>query len=239
MNILIDIAAVVIILLCVVWGAKKGFVKSVMGLVSLVIAIVVAVNFYPFAASLIKDNVIEPYFVDKTSSQFSSLMNAGDSIVSPEQIFEEKPEELVNTTNTFGQSVDSLKKFYEENIKDFFASDDLEGISNKLSEFLVSNTVDITSNVLGFVVIFVLALICLFLVQLLLEVIFKLPILKSANKLLGAVLGLIKGFVLVVILINVLYVLANSKTDNSKILNADFVKNTYTYTTVDAVNLIF
>ena len=99
MNYIIDVVAVIILVLSIIWGAKKGFIKSVMGLVSLAIAIALAVNFQSFAAGIIKDNVIEPYFVNKTSEQFSSLMNAGDSVVSPEQIFDEEPEELVEATN--------------------------------------------------------------------------------------------------------------------------------------------
>lgn len=239
MNYIIDVVAVIILVLSIIWGARKGFIKSVMGLVSLAIAIALAVNFQSFAAGIIKDNVIEPYFVNKTSEQFSSLMNAGDSVVSPEQIFDEEPEELVEATNNFGQSIEALENFYEENIKGLIDSEDIKGISEKLSQFLVGNTVDIISNVLGFIAVFILALIALYLVQILLDLIFKLPILKAANKLLGSVLGAVKGIVLVVILINVLFILANTENVDSGIWNANVVSNSYTYGIAYTIGLIF
>lgn len=239
MSIIIDLIALAIILVCIILGYSKGFIKSVMGLISLIVAIAVATYFQAFAANIIKSEIIEPYFVNKTADTFTSLMNGGSEIIEPEQIFEDRPTDLVDTTEGYGFSVDDLKDFYENNIKGIFESDDIKGISEKLSEFLVENSVDTVSNVLGFTAVFIVALIALAIIQLVLNLIFKLPILKTANKLLGAVFGILKGVLFVVILINLTFALCKTDALNDSALDSEAVSSSITYSITESLGLIF
>ena len=46
MRMIIDLLSIMILIVCFSLGYKKGFIKSIMGLASLVVALVIAIKFY-------------------------------------------------------------------------------------------------------------------------------------------------------------------------------------------------
>ncbi len=239
MSILIDFLALAIIAICVFIGYKKGFIKSVMGLVSLIVSIIIAINFYGAAAGFIKERFVEPYFVDQASDKFSAMMKRGSEVVEPEEIFEEKPADLVNTSARFGINIDDIKDFYEKEIKGMFDPDDIESISDEISRHIVDATVTTVSTVLGFIVVFIASMIVLSLLQWLLNFIFKLPVLKTANKLFGIIFGALKGVLLVMVLVNIAFIFSKSDTSDESFLPPEAVEESMAYTVSDIFGLIF
>ncbi len=242
---LIDLISIIILVACFCLGYKKGLIKSVMGLVSLVAAIVLAINFYAYPAAYLKDNLIQPYFVDDTSETFSALMNGGTEIIPPEKIFEDEPDALWETAEKYGLDVDTIRQYYESAVKGVVDSFDINGISEKLSEFVVGSTVDTISNVLGFAAIFFASLIIINLVLRLINLLFKLPVLNFANKLAGGVFGLVKAALIIVVLINITYhlmVAVSDKSDmgtNNSFLSPAAVTLSTTYSVASTSGLIF
>lgn len=245
MGMIIDLLSIVILIACFCLGYKKGFIKSIMGLASLVVAIVLAINFYSYPAQYIKDNFIEPYFVNNTSETFSALMNGGTEVIPPEKVFEDEPDALTKLAERFGLEVTAISDYYESTVKKVTDSFDISAVSDKLSEFVVESTVDTISNVLGFLTVLITAIIAINIVLWLLNLIFKLPVLKFANRLAGGVLGIVKAAIIIAIVVNVaIYIVGaitneNAQDSNKSFFNIADIKTSTSYTVLDSAGLIF
>lgn len=244
MGMLIDLLSLVILIVCFCLGYKKGLIKSVMGLVSFVIAIVLAINFYSYPAEYIKENLVEPYFVNNTSETFSALMNGGTEVIPPEKIFEDEPDALSKLAERFGIEVETIKEYYESTVKKVTESFDINGIADKLSEFVVGSTVDTISNVLGFLLVLVAGVIALNILLWLLNLLFKLPVLKFANKLGGGLLGAVKAFLIIMVVVNAVFYITDALVNESTatvngFINMTDIKSSYSYSVLDSIGFIF
>ncbi len=235
MGFFVDIAVLAILLFFTITGYRKGFIKSVMGLVSLALAVIVAINFYSYAASFINEHIVGPHFSKTTAEEFSSLMNGGTETISPEKIFEDQPDSLKKILDKFGVELETVTDYYENNIKPSIGGFETDKIADKLSEFVVDSTTDTVSNIIGFVLTFLIALIVFNLLLKLLDLLFKLPVLKFTNKLFGAVLGIIKGLIVVLIVVNVVsgLVFAVGDVDNNFWSQASLETSTAYMTTLN------
>ena len=239
MGFFVDIAVLAIIIIFTVIGYRKGFIKSVMGLVSLVLAVIVSINFYSYSADFINENIVGPHFSKITAEEFSSLMNGGTETIAPEKIFEDKPDSLEKLLNKFGIEFESLTDYYTTNIKPSVPAFETDKIADKISEFIVESTTETVSNIIGFLVTFLAALILFNLTLKLLDLLFKLPVLKFTNKLFGAILGIVKGLVVALIVVNVVsgLVFAVGDVDNS-FWNSASLETSTAYTTAMNAGLI-
>ncbi len=239
MGLFIDIAVAAIFILFTVFGYRKGFIKSVMGLVSLALALVVAINFYSYTADFVNERFVGPHFSKITADEFASLMNGGTETIPPEKIFEDKPDTLYRILDKFGVDLDALTHYYENNIKPSVNIFETDKIATKLSEFIVDSTTDTVSNIIGFLLTFLAALIVFNLLLKLLDLMFKLPVLKFTNKFFGAVLGIIKGLAVAIIVVNVVsgLVFAVGDIENS-FWNRASLETSAAYTTALNAGLI-
>ena len=246
MGTIIDILALVILAVAIYLGYKKGFIKSVMGLVSLIVSIILAIIFYSYPAAYLKENVIEPHFVDSTSDTFSALMNGGTEVIPPEKIFEDEPDTLTETAERFGVDVSAIKEYYDTVVKNITDALSTEEIADELSKFVVESTVATISNVLGFAAVFFGSLLILTLLLMLINLIFKLPVLKLANKLTGAVLGALKAVLIITVLVNILVHLASANGNVSNITagtdyfwSIESISASTTYSIINNAGFIF
>lgn len=239
MGLFLDIIVLAILVLSVCLGYRKGFIKSVMGLVSLGLSIILAVNFYSYPAEYISEHVITPYFADQTSEEFESLMNGGTQTISPDQILEDKPDTLTEILDRYGIDINSISQYYENDVKPSVDSFQIEEIADLLSDFIVGSTAETVSNILGFLLVFVAALIVINLLLKLLNLLFKLPVLNFANKLLGAILGLIKGLIVTLILVNVVSGLVTAIGDvDDSFWSRSALESSVSYSTIYNAGLI-
>ena len=213
MGLFLDVFVIIVLVFFAVLGYRKGFIKSVMGLVSLGLSLILAINFYAIPAEYINEHVIEPYYADKTSDDLQSLMNGGTETIPPEKVLTDKPDTLIEILDKFGVDVEAITDFYENSVKLTTDSFNIDEVADKLSDFIVESTARTVSNILGFLLIFIAGLIVLNLILKLLDLLFKLPVLKFTNKFFGMVLGVAKGLIVVVIVINVVAALITTAGD--------------------------
>jgi len=117
MGLIIDVISLFVLIMFICLGYKKGLIKSVMGLVSVILSLIVAICFFHVPSAYIRANVIEPYFSNETSKTFSSLMNGGTEVIPIEKVFEDEPDALSETAEKFGIDVDEIKEYYNTAIK--------------------------------------------------------------------------------------------------------------------------
>ncbi len=188
MHIVLDILLVAIVVVAVVIGARRGFFKSVMGLVGIVLAVVLMASFAAPLASAVDDAVIRPWAVDR------AIEAQGVSAETP-------------TADLDLARVDTALSDYL-NI-DISGVDEIpETVGEYLNAiFLVNGITLAISKALAAVLIFVVSMLGLWILSFLLKPILKLPVLRQCNGLLGAAIGAVNAVIILLILATAIYLI--------------------------------
>lgn len=207
MSLAIDIILAVIIILPVILGIKRGFVKTVMGLVSVLIAICASYILTPYLSPLCRDKIVEPYMRTPVESQIESMLDASGETFDTESLenLSEIPDVVKNICDTFGIDIQDIKSNEEIDKQ----SPD-QSISDHITELILSRT----AYIIAFISVFIAAAIVLRIITIILCAICKMPILNSINRIAGAVFGFcfggISAFVIAKLLILLLPTLVSS-----------------------------
>jgi len=178
---LADIIAVAIIVLLAGWGMKKGFVRSVFALGSLLLSLILALTLHPVVTDFLDGSVVEEYVHTNVY-----------------KVFEAKAQEEAEPTEEPKQAL-SLPLFFSETIEN-----KTEEVTKNITETVAASVTDLALDLIGILIVFVLVRFILWLALHLLDIIAKLPILHSANKLLGGILGAIYGILAVYLILALL-----------------------------------
>ena len=216
MGILLDIGFVIIILLCVVFGYKKGFFKSIAGFIGAVIAMFLAW----VLAGLIANALYQGIFREKLIDNISAVLS-NDALASfPEkaaQVVANLPDFLSNTLNNQGITSSQIEQ-------------SLQAAGNNAAPAtadLISPAVIWLLQLLLTVILFFILVILVRLVIKLIGNVFRLPVLRQVDGILGGLFGIFKGVVyifLVCILLQLLMpVIGNSSEPMKQVLDNSFI----------------
>ena len=186
MSLAIDIILAVIIILPVILGIKRGFVKTVMGLVSVLIAMCASYILTPYLSPLCRNKIVEPYMRTPVESQIESMLDASGETFDTESLenLSEIPDVVKNICDTFGIDIQDIKSNEEIDKQ----SPD-QSISDHITELILSRT----AYIIAFISVFIAAAIVLRIITIILCAICKMPILNSINRIAGAVFGFCFG----------------------------------------------
>ena len=216
MGILLDIGFVIIILLCVVFGYKKGFFKSIAGFIGAVIAMFLAWVFAGLIANALYQGIFREKLIDNISAVLSN-----DALASfPEkaaQLVANLPGFLSNTLNNQGITPSQIEQ-------------SLQAAGNNAAPAtadLISPAVIWLLQLLLTVILFFILVILVRLVIKLIGNVFRLPVLRQVDGILGGLFGIFKGVVyifLVCILLQLLMpVIGNSSEPMKQVLDNSFI----------------
>lgn len=201
MSFILDLFVIFIFLICLYTGFKKGFIRSVMSIVVVVIAILGSIKLTPVFSGYFNEKFISPIVNDKVEDAMTSLAEDIDSF-DISKLFEEKPREFIEFLERFDMSYEEANEFYEEE------AETSKEPKKELSEYISDSFSKTVSNVVAFAVLFISFSIILTLIMLVINAVAKLPILNVLNKSLGLILGIVKGLLyawgLSIIFINLL-----------------------------------
>lgn len=194
MNI-VDYAIIGVLALSVVWGIYRGFLASVLNVVSFFISWAAAFLFYPSLAKYIQLNtgLVETmlYFsegadrIPKTFADFAQMP------------LEAVPGDKMNELIVGAQFPKSIEALLRENIINQVFSG--QGLSS-LGEYFNYTLVYIIINVLSFLLIYFIVSLILSVIISMTNAVVRLPVLKQFDSLLGGCFGLIRGMFLVFVL---------------------------------------
>lgn len=216
MGILLDIGFVIIILLCVVFGYKKGFFKSIAGFIGAVIAMFLAWVLAGLIANALYQGVFREKLIDNISAVLSN-----DALASfPEkaaQVVANLPGFLSNTLSNQGITSSQIEQ-------------SLQAAGNNAAPAtadLISPAVIWLLQLLLTVILFFILVILVRLVIKLIGNVFRLPVLRQVDGILGGLFGIFKGVVyifLACILLQLLMpVIGNSSEPMKQVLDNSFI----------------
>lgn len=192
MDIILDVAIALILIVFAWSGARKGLILTVLSVVGLFVAFLGA-RFVSAAFYEPVSDIIQPGIYQKFEEMEDQLLQGAEISID----LDDSVEVLVDTLREqelFPGLVDLLETAVADNT---YTGNDALSTAENLSVFLA----ELLSKAGLFVVSFLVILLVWFLITKALDLAFKLPILKAINIGGGLILGLAKGVVIVVVLI--------------------------------------
>lgn len=189
MNLIFDGIVLAAALLSIILGAKRGFIKSVMGVCTLIAALFVAYAFTPPLSAYIESRPFIRSISSSITDTIKSLSANDRGTYDLDRLFADMPD-------AFRQIVDRYKADPEELMESVSpAADSAAGTVDTLSDLIAEPVAGAISGALAFLGLFVATVIALKILTWLLDLIFQLPVLKSANSMLGFLFGVVAALV--------------------------------------------
>ena len=218
MSIIIDLIILGILAICIFFGYKNGLTKSIIKILSFVIAIVVAAIFFKPVSNL----VIENTEID------DNIRNAVVNLVSKDveengEVSEDSnlPQAMVNYIN------DSVKDAIEET---------KETVVNNAADKIAVTAINVASAVL----LFIATRIILLIITALTDILTDLPVIKQFDKTGGILYGTIKGLLIIFAIFAVISLIspAIEKTGIIASINQSFIGG-FLYDNNLLLNIVF
>ncbi len=190
MNAILDIIILCIVALTIFLAAKRGFIKTLLGSASSLVAIILAlVLLSPVKSAFLNSSIAE--------GARESLTDTIAGFVSSDS--ENYDATLLENNNGFMQMVEMFgvdKAELQEKFNEW-RHQNLTAFRDSLEEYICAPVIESLATALAFIVLFIGAKLILKLVTYLLDKFAKLPVLKQANTFLGIVLGVVMSVVYV------------------------------------------
>lgn len=195
----LDIAVILIFGLMVYLGHRDGFIKTVAGMISFVVALVLSTVLAGPVSDVVYDKLVEPPVVAALEAHLGDDSPAADTLTAA---IEEMPAFVTKQMATQGiQDGDDLLKYINNADKGETAVD---SVMNKVIQPVTVPVLKVVCSLLLFFLLqFVISLILK-----LLNVLAKLPVIKQANKTLGIVAGVVQGALWALLIATLLQALA-------------------------------
>ena len=234
-SIIMDVLLVGIIVLAAYRGFRKGIIASVIGLVSLVVAIYGA-NLLAVTFSGEFVGVLEPFVSGIVDSTEAKILSYGSGSEAEESGY--VPAEPVNSEdakNSYKVSYSVLKELgLDDKIADSIATEVTkvtDTVSSRMNSSLTQKICEKLSFLAVFVIAFALIMIIFAAIGNMLDLVFGLPGLENLNHILGGILGAAKGIAIVIVICCVCRYLGI-------LIGAEIVENTWIMKRLMENNLI-
>ena len=195
----IDIGILVVLGICVVIGLYRGFVQSVLNLGGGVVSFIASFKLYPKLAEVLSSNTEITRFISTYTDTSSLLGDLGLSNLNVDMLSTENITQVLEKINL----PEPLGTLLKHNLTSQVFSP-LGDLATNVSDYLNQTVLSVCINVLSFIVCFLGCLLLSTLVINLLRAVFRFPILRHLDALVGGGFGLLLGIMLCYILLTVL-----------------------------------
>lgn len=218
MSIILDVILVAIFAAFVFFAAKKGFMKTLLELVAVIAALALSYQFSSTLAKGVYDSMVKDNMITAIEEQIDDNVDISTAAKKAEVTIDALPEFVVSVASSVGVDVDSIKsKIISENLN---SSNIATELVEKVAEPIVIGALKIVSFILlSVILIFILKFAAGFISKL-----FDVPIVGTANRVLGGLLGACKGVVVLVFICTVLdFIFANGDGELATAVNESYV----------------
>ncbi len=205
MSLAID-AVLLFAAILILWlGVRRGFVRSVMGLVTGIASTIAAYAYTPVLAEYIRKNYLIENITNGIAETLRSLaLDTETDLYNLDRLASDLPEPFTAILERY--SID-LEPFIGQ-IRGLSACS--EEVVDAFAAQIAAPTTTVLASAAAFVILFIGFVIILSLLTGLLDLIFNLPILRSANAMLGFILGAAEAAFIACLLASVMSVLASA-----------------------------
>ena len=189
MSLALDIGVIIIVILTIIVCFKRGFAKTVLGLLSNIVSIVGAFVLGTSLSDLIYSGLIKDNIIESLSSSINSNLSTSTSSVSGQA--SELPDYVNSILSLFGYSADTVNKNIDTMV---------ETQSNNIASAVESAIGPVITAILSFFLVIILFIILRFItakISKLIAGVMEVPVLHTVNRVLGGLVGILDGLVVV------------------------------------------
>ncbi|MGN0460660.1 MAG: CvpA family protein [Ruminococcus sp.] len=189
MSLALDLGVIIIVLLTVIVCFKRGFAKTVLGLLSNIISVVGAFILGTSLSDLIYSGLIKDNIIDSLSSSINSNLSTTTSTV--EEQTSALPDYIQSILSLFGYSTDTVNRNIDTMV---------ETQSNNIASAVESAIGPVITAIISFFLVIILFFILRFITARLSKLIagvMEVPVLHTVNRILGGLVGILDGLVIV------------------------------------------
>ncbi len=201
---ILDGILILIVALSIFIGYKRGFIRSIVQLVGMLAAVVVAFSLSGMIAGWVYDDFLnEP--IQESVVEFLQRDETPESD-EIEEVLSVIPSFLRNALNADRIAEDTMVVITEK------VNETAESTAKIVAENVIRPVVTTLMRILIFIVLTIILLLLVKLLMQIIKPITKLPVLRQADGTLGAVVGAVKGLLFVLIAVAVMQLMASSDT---------------------------
>lgn len=230
MGYILDVAVILLFVLAIFIGYKRGFVKSIVRVVGCLLALVIAGSL----SSVVAGGIYDAFLADTVTDQIAGQIPAADTASIKEglsAVMDKLPQSVVNALGNYNlDSPDAIVDSLEGTL-----TGDVHQIAATLSEKVVRPIAVLLLSMVCFFVLFILLVIVVLILAHVIGKVFKLPGLKQINGVLGAVLGVVEGVLWVLVAVTIVHFVALSSPADALISQAS-LDNSLLVKHLDAIN---
>lgn len=218
MSIVLDVILVVIFAAFVLTAAKKGFVKTLLELVAVAAALILSYQLSPVVAQGAYDGFVKESMITSIEEQIDENFNTSTAAKKAEVTLDALPDFMVSLASSAGVEINDIKaKIASEK----FSS---QNIATELVEKVAEPIVIGAMTIVIFMILAIVLIFALKFVAHLISKLFDVPLIGTANKILGGVLGACKGVIVLLFLCTILdFLFAKGDGELSAAVNDSFV----------------
>ncbi|MBQ4333475.1 MAG: CvpA family protein [Clostridia bacterium] len=212
---LLDGAILVLFLVMVVIGSRRGFIKTIAGVAAFVVALVLASMLGGPVSDFVYEHSVEPAVIKAIDAQVGEGSAAAEKL---DMALVDMPGFVTNILNNaqIESGADILEKLT--------ATEEGESVAQSVSRQVVTPIVMPLLKMLCSLLLFLAASVLVSILLKALNVVAKLPLLKQLNKSLGALAGALLGVLWVFFAVSVLQVLASLGVTD--VISAELLRST-------------
>ena len=187
---IMDVVFIAIVLLCIANGYRRGLVKSVFGLFSVIIALVIANRLYPIVSGALRQvdfvySGVKTWLIDRLGL-YDQLQD--QTLAAQNRLIEELPLPGFITDLLLNHNNAELYRLFDV---------------SAVEDFIAGYIANMLLNTLALVLTFVLALLIMRLIGKSLNIVSKIPVIGQLDRLGGALCGVVSGILLVWVIVAV------------------------------------
>ena len=217
---IIDIALITVILVFLIVGIKRGFIKELVSLIGFVVAFVVALFLSGIGSSFVYDTFVDGFVKDKVSS---AVMQSVDNEV--DGVLVSIPDYFINAAEATGTDIEGVVK---SNIG-ASVEETANSVAATVSKDVAKPVIGALIRVILFIIIFIIVKILIDWIGRALDLVSRLPVIHSLNRVLGAVIGTARGVVTAAIICFVAMYLIKFQGGNLFGLTAEMLEGSFMY----------
>lgn len=197
----VDIVILGILALSVVYGLHRGFVRTVLSVAAVIVAVILAFTFSPRLADYVRQS---PGVTSTLTTYTDAVARVGDYDLAQQNVDNLSPT-LVDTILDSVALPEQIASILRTNLNGHVFSG--TGVTT-VNDYVQNTLVAVAINVLSFIVCFFVAYLLLGLLCSLIHHVFRFPILKQLDWLAGGLFGLLRGGLMVYVIFLLLPILS-------------------------------
>lgn len=231
----LDLLIVLIFVISIVIGMRRGLVKSVIGLFGKVVALIVAFLLSANLGTYIDTNYVHApmrqWLVDRLSPTAEGVKASLEDL-DLEELLADQPQFFLDTLEFLNIDVDAVIEKYNS-----LKESGVEYAKSAVTDTMITPISATVSRVIAFVLIFLICCIAIAVLWWLSDLVINIPVVRQLDKFGGAVAGIISAFLVTFIAVSLVNVASGYVIKDTSIADRQkIIDNTVVYEYFDDIN---